>query len=203
MKAHPILRATASRVVPIHTMPQAATSAPTVVLGAIALLRQCDAFVRSLPDPAYTNESRTIRGGTIGKHVRHSLDHYAAAVAALTDPGVIDYDHRSRNVPMETSRPAALERVGVIQGLVEALDQRMLQTRVRVRFMVSGDGAEAELSSTLGRELAFASHHAVHHHAMMKAIAAEFGIETDGEFGKAPSTINFDRGPERFAGQGG
>lgn len=63
---------------------------------------------------------------------------------------------------------------------------------VRVRVMVSGDGAETELVSSLARELAFATHHAVHHQAMMRAIAGEFGVEASSDFGKAPSTINHE-----------
>jgi hypothetical protein len=50
-----------------------------------------------------------------------------------------------------------------------------------------------ELVSTLGRELAFATHHAVHHQAMMKAIAFEFGVEVEECFGKAPATVNAER----------
>jgi hypothetical protein len=59
--------------------------------------------------------------------------------------------------------------------------------------MLTSDGVDAELGSTLGRELAFATHHAVHHHAMLGAIAAELGVATPPEFGKAPSTIRHER----------
>ena len=176
---------------------------PTVVLGAVALLRQCAGFVGAISDEAYIGESATIRGGTIGKHVRHSLDHFAAAIGVLECPGVIDYDHRARNVPMETSRAAALERLAAIEESMGMLDASALEKVVRVRFMVSGDGVEAELTSTIGRELAFASHHAIHHHAMMKAMAAEFGVSTGAEFGRAPSTVQFDRGSGSCSRHGG
>ncbi len=64
---------------------------------------------------------------------------------------------------------------------------------VRVRVMVGADGSTAELRSTLARELAFAAHHAVHHHAMVRAIAAEFGREMPEDLGKAPSTLHHER----------
>jgi hypothetical protein len=48
------------------------------------------------------------------------------------------------------------------------------------------------LGSTLARELAFASHHAIHHHAMMKAIAQEHGQAAESGFGVAPSTLNHE-----------
>lgn len=58
--------------------------------------------------------------------------------------------------------------------------------------MVAESGLEVDLASTLGRELAFATHHAVHHAAMMKAIASEFGVTAETAFGKAPSTLLYE-----------
>ena len=69
---------------------------------------------------------------------------------------------------------------------------------VQACFMLSGDSEkEYALASTIGRELGFAAHHAIHHMALVKLIATEtIGLnETDlpDGFGRAPSTINFDR----------
>jgi uncharacterized damage-inducible protein DinB len=63
--------------------------------------------------------------------------------------------------------------------------------------MVAGDGSCATLSTTIGRELAFATHHGVHHQAMMRAIAGEFGVDVSPTFGKAPSTINHELSTRR------
>jgi hypothetical protein len=59
--------------------------------------------------------------------------------------------------------------------------------------MLSGEGDEAELTSTFAREVAFATHHAIHHNAMIAAIAASFGVTIPAGFGKAPSTVNHER----------
>lgn len=163
-----------------------------VAAAAIALLDQCECFVRQASGPAYSGESRTLKGGTIGKHIRHSLDHFRAALDGLQGT-VIDYDHRARNVPMETDSRAALDAIDELRERLSCLSAEAGLEPVRVRVMLAGDGTETELKSTLGRELAFATHHAVHHNAMLGAIAAEFGIQTGSEFGKAPSTINHDR----------
>ena len=69
-----------------------------------------------------------------------------------------------------------------------------------VRVMVSAEGAEASLGSTLARELAFAVHHAVHHNAMIASIAGELGIACPAGFGKAPSTANHERCQARGTG---
>lgn len=157
-----------------------------------AILAQCAAFVSCLPDTAYATDSKTLKGGTCGKHVRHVLDHFSAVFLGVDTGEPITYDRRERNVPMESSRTAALGTIADIRSRLSPKARPSFAGPVRVRVMLAGDGAEAELSSTLGRELAFATHHAVHHHAMLKAIAQEFGVETGPDFGKAPSTINFE-----------
>ncbi|KAG7340874.1 hypothetical protein IV203_024417 [Nitzschia inconspicua] len=68
---------------------------------------------------------------------------------------------------------------------------------VSVYFMLSGeDGDEFRLPSTIYRELGFAAHHAIHHMAMVKVIAQEtFQLSPERlplNFGKAPSTVNFE-----------
>lgn len=163
-----------------------------VPAAAVALLDQCAAFVRETGDAAYRGESRALAGGTIGKHVRHLLDHYRALLEPAVAGGApIDYDHRERNVPMETDRAVALAAIADVRARLMGMPATELSRRVRVRVMVAGDGTESVLDSTLGRELAFASHHAVHHHAMIKAIGAEHGVAAGASFGLAPSTINY------------
>lgn len=169
-----------------------APNATAVGNAAIALLEQCATFIQSIPEAVYTADATTIRGGTIGKHVRHSLDHFAAALSGLSGSEPIDYDHRARNVPMETERGSALAAIRTMQSQIASLNESTITSQVRIRVMLASDGSDAVLPSTLARELAFATHHAIHHNAMMKTIAAEFGLEVGDEFGKAPSTINFE-----------
>jgi hypothetical protein len=166
----------------------------SVATAAAAMLEQCAEFIRSVPASSYSVESRTIKGGTIGKHVRHTLDHFRAALDGDGESAVIDYDNRQREVPMETEAHEALIAIEVLRRRLLMLDESALCAPVRIRVMLSGDGTSAELGSTLARELAFAAHHALHHHAMLGAIAGELGISTRPEFGKAPSSISYERG---------
>jgi len=171
-------------------------SAPSqTALAAAALLEQAIQVVGFLSDSAFCTPSSRIAGGTIGKHFRHSLDHFVATLASLTDDpeSVIDYDHRCRNVPMEACRTTAAAEFRAAQSRVLSTAPGDLARPVIVRVMLTSDGQDTTLPSTFGRELAFAAHHAIHHHAMIKAIAEEFGIATPAEFGKAPSTLNFER----------
>lgn len=158
-----------------------------------AALDQCAACLAGLPDEAYTRTSRAIAGSTIGQHVRHALDHFAAALAGA-DGETIDYDHRVRDTPVERSRAAGARAAAELAARLAMLTAADEDKPVRVRVMLSDAGDEAELGSTLGRELAFAAHHAIHHHAMMGAIAGELGVALPAGFGKAPSTLHHERG---------
>ncbi len=167
--------------------------ASPVTAAAVAMMDRCEAFVLAIPAEKYAVTSKTLKGGTIGKHIRHTLDHFRAALEAVSGM-VIDYDHRERDVPMETEPREAIREIKAVRARILNLDPAALETVVRVRIMVDGDGTETELGSTLARELAFVSHHAVHHHAMLGAIATELGVVLDQDFGKAPSTVSHERG---------
>jgi uncharacterized damage-inducible protein DinB len=180
-----------------------ATSAPRrlatpadVATAARLILDQCAVFLSGVPDTVYVAEAQTVRGGSVGKHVRHVLDHFSALLAEVRAgaTAAVDYDHRARGVPSESDKRIAMGSIESITADVRALTEHDLRRTIRVRVMITGDGTEAELESTVARELAFVTHHAVHHHAMMKTIAGEFGIQAEEGFGKAPSTLNYLKG---------
>jgi DinB superfamily len=165
---------------------------PGVAAAGAALLEQCAALLREVPDEAYAADSRVLAGGTIGKHVRHCLDHYRAAIEGRSSGEPVDYDHRQRGGEVETKRDAAIEAIGDLRTRLLGVRGEHLAEPMKVRFMIAGDGAQATFDTTFGREIAFAGHHAIHHFAMVKAIAAEHGVACPSDFGKAPSTINYE-----------
>ncbi|MGQ0626681.1 MAG: hypothetical protein ACT4PL_01110 [Phycisphaerales bacterium] len=165
----------------------------TVGRAAAAVLEQCIALLGTLSESQYSRSSVVLPAGTVGKHTRHLLDHFAALL--LVPPGtIVEYDHRARNTRDETDRAAAEERC---RACLVALEGRGLADDARpvtVRVMLSSSGQEATLASTLGRELAFVAHHAQHHLAMIAAIAREMGASVAPDLGKAPSTVHHERG---------
>lgn len=169
-----------------------------VVAAADHILGQCAGLVARTNAEVFGASSRVLPGGSIGKHLRHIMDHFAAAAEAAATGLSIDYDHRERNVPMEREPRIALDAIAAVRARLAEAARKPMHTPVAVRVMLSGTGEEADLRSSAAREIFFAMHHAVHHQAMMRAIAAEFGMEVDVDFGKAPSTLNY----ERFSGQG-
>ena len=162
-----------------------------VTLAASGVLRRCSNLLCDLDDDQYTRASGVLPASTIGKHVRHILDHFAALL--LCEPGcAIDYDHRERGTPDETSRRAALARITecetALRNRVPSDDNGL----VTIRVMLTADGGQTTLGTTMARELAFAAHHAEHHLAMIAAIAREVGAAVPADLGKAPSTLNHE-----------
>lgn len=166
-------------------------SVEKVAGSADAILEQLECFTKGLDDERFTAPSETV-GGTIGMHMRHTLDHFRAA---LTTPASepIDYDHRERGGTVESCCLSALSEMSTLRSMINDLGSEKLTESVTARVMLAGDGQTADLDSSRARELFFAMHHAIHHNAIIKAIAKEHGIECDDCFGKAPSTVNFEQ----------
>jgi uncharacterized damage-inducible protein DinB len=176
---------------PAPTSTTTAHPPSATIPAARALLAQCRGFLSDLDDASYTEPCPAMFNATIGAHVRHTLDHFAAALGAQGDEA-IDYDHRERDTPVEKSVEAAVALIDDIDAKLDALTEADADRDVRIRVMLSGDGDETRLASTLARELAFAAHHGVHHHAMIASIAMSQGRDVPAGFGKAPSTIAYE-----------
>jgi hypothetical protein len=147
---------------------------------------------------------------SIGQHVRHSMDHLesaarvAAAAAAENEDDhkqEIHYDLRKRGGDDEDDLFAAEKRIQNVVNVLESLDRQAVSFNcsrpVPAYFMLSSDPTEFNLPSTIGREMGFAAHHALHHMALIKIIATHtIGLAPDelpSNFGRAPSTVVHDR----------
>ena len=131
----------------------------------------------------------------------------------------IHYDERIRGAIHERDIFEAQHRILMVDNALESclLDEEeqnhgnkdksfdvdkyyddIIGTPIQASFLLSSskDSRDMALSSTIGRELGFAAHHAIHHMAMIKIIAIEtIGLdpsELPPDFGKAPSTVKFE-----------
>lgn len=163
-----------------------------ILLAAARSLESCSDFLDGLSAAEYTQASARLFNSTIGQHVRHSVDHFAAVAGSL-DGALIDYDRRERDTPIERDAAAACRAMRTLAARLESLSVDELAAPVRVRIMVGAQGLETELGSTFGRELAFATHHATHHFAMIASLAGELNVAVPDGFGKAPSTVHHER----------
>ncbi|KAJ3087137.1 hypothetical protein HK102_011736 [Quaeritorhiza haematococci] len=215
--------------------------------------------VRDGDGSVYTRLSTVVPGSTIGKHVRHVLDHFRLLLSgcphsfatiggkeagregeAQTSCGngptiekrednqqqaewTVNYDARERNGLVESNISTALLEIGSIRELITRMTSidssesngheaelesshakptphpisspsALLLHPVHVEVMVNPEeGQCVPMHSTFGRELWFATHHAIHHAALIRAICVENRVRVPREFGLAPSTAHYNR----------
>ncbi|KAJ7666443.1 hypothetical protein B0H17DRAFT_1089812 [Mycena rosella] len=136
-----------------------------------------------------TVHSQYLPGSTIGKHLRHSRDHFELLLECIKSPPphVLSYDVRLRNTPMEQDRDAArnalLETIKHLEAIVPGADPSTPLTLQAVTPFLQ------EFDTSFGRELWFGALHCVHHWSMVRVIAGELNIKLPEDFGFAPSTL--------------
>lgn len=94
-------------------------------------------------------------GATIGKHLRHILDHYRLLLDVLEADarGVLNYDKRVRLTSIETSRAEAAEAIRSLQRRLKALDVKEEEWLGRKLTLDAVTPEGVRLESTAGREV--------------------------------------------------
>lgn len=147
-------------------------------------------LLSDLPSDLYTKVHSPCFESSLGKHMRHIVDHYLCFKRDF-HKGVIDYDQRNRDSQLETDKDYALS---VCQEVRHFLSQLVLEgdacDPLHVLMCNDIDMPAGEVTiSSLGRELQFLQGHSVHHFALMAVMLKLAGVEINQDFGVAPSTI--------------
>jgi uncharacterized damage-inducible protein DinB len=126
---------------------------------------------------------------SLGKHVRHIIDHYDALLGgkASPDDGELDYEHRQRDAALEQWPQLAGRRLGEIAKRLQ--HEGGLSPGQGVRLAYPTGGETLSLGSSMGRELAFLTSHTVHHMAIIGLLAEQLDITLPESFGVHPSTL--------------
>lgn len=171
------------------------TTCAAAVAQVDALLADTAAVVAEVHPADYARPA--LGGGTIGAHLRHSLDHVRALAAGVA-AGTVAYERgRRRGGIEEFDRDAGLEGLKAARaGLASLVDEPFTRPLVAA-LMFASDSEPEPIPTTLGRELAFVLSHTIHHNALVGYLALGFGYQPPAAFGYAPATIAF------LAGAGG
>lgn len=160
-----------------------------IVDAAVDILRQGEALLGTLTVETYTTKLPVVFNGSIGGHYRHCLDHFASLVRGL-DAGLVDYDHRERDPRLEQDPEFALGLTCQLRTTLELLEPGTLAASVSARSEVSYDHGDSPVTgSSVGRELAYAIAHAIHHYALISVMARLLNATLPPHFGIAPSTV--------------
>lgn len=157
----------------------------------LATLQQAEDFLAQLTASQYTAAAPD-GSSSIGKHMRHILDHFFAIANA---DGLIDYELRQRGTTLETDPSQALAKLAQLKSWLSHMPQQQLAQSVMVRSDIGINKQHIIcVESTLGRELMFACSHAIHHYATLKQLYQQQCQQLlSPELGLAPSTASFLR----------
>lgn len=160
-----------------------------IVNAAVAILTQGEELLRALSVESYTRRVPLAFNACIGGHYRHCLDHFTSLLRGL-GAREVDYDHRERDLRIESEPDVALALTRRLRAQLERLPIGTLEDSVRARCEVSythGDTSVTE--STFGREMVYAIAHAIHHYALIAVMARLLDAKLPEHFGVAPSTV--------------
>lgn len=152
----------------------------------LALSRQIDRLLGTLPDSAYTARLDALDGHTLGQHLRHAVE-FLECLHDGIPAAQVDYASRCRNPLYEQSPRHMAEAFRRFAENLLRTDPCM-PLRVRADF---GEACRPEYLSTAGREMMFAHDHTIHHLALIKAAlrCCYPEVQTDAALGLSPSTL--------------
>ena len=160
------------------------------------LIASCDElcdFVSHLDSDLYVLKLNA--NSSIGAHVRHVLDRIVCLIEGI-ESGIVNYDNRERNPIVETCTVFCQERILKISESLSKLKSsspEKLDTTLLVRETVCSNGKVVILESSLAREILDLLNHNIHHKAIMKILAEAKNINLNNDFGKAISTIIYEK----------
>ena len=149
-------------------------------------LRQLADVIRPLTRAEYVRREFNA-SGSIGGHVRHCLDHVCALECGIAT-GELSYDHRTRNTVIEHNPEFAVARLRRTISRIGGIADDLLDRPLMLVAQIDEDGHTVSVPTSIGRELAYAVSHTIHHSAIVAVLLEHAGHRFPGRFGMAPTT---------------
>ncbi len=147
--------------------------------------------IERLDDATYARSEPRLASSGVGSHVRHCIDFYECLFAGLVD-GRVNYDARERDVRLERSCSAVIQRLRDVKSRLRGMRGAGVPRPLVVRLDAAQTGSDEVpwTTSSLDRELQSLISHTVHHFAVVAMILRVAGHDPGREFGVAPSTLH-------------
>jgi len=144
-------------------------------------------LLQQLPCNDYRRVSTVLNGASIGQHVRHTIELFQCLLAGY-EQGIVNYDHRKRDITIESYRYLATELLAEIaRSLVQPNKNMILKSAYDEE---QGDVLTVE--TNFYREVVYNLEHTIHHMALIRiGVSDVSGIVLDDSFGVAPSTTQY------------
>jgi uncharacterized damage-inducible protein DinB len=151
------------------------------------LLVQIRDVIALLPSNVYRAGPAARVSGSVGAHVRHTLDHVGAWLAAVSGDE-LRYDARARGTIVEVDAACAVHAIERVLFQLDRLPSLDLDAPIGFSTLLHPDQPAAHVRSTLARELAFVIQHTVHHCGLMALLLEWQQRRVPHGFGMAAST---------------
>jgi hypothetical protein len=152
------------------------------------VLLQLASAIEEVPENAYKQKSTLLNGSTIGGHTRHVIEIFQCLLQGY-EAGVINYEHRKRDMLIETNKDFAIALLKEISTKIALPNKALLLQG----FYSTDDAAEtSSMQTNFFRELVYNLEHCIHHMALIRVGVQEFSAAVlPSNFGVAPSTIQY------------
>lgn len=164
----------------------------------IAVLMQIKQLVLLCDEPTY-NAVIPQTQSSIGKHIRHILDHFRA-VKFGQNKFEIDYNHRERGSAEETQSNAAIDQVDILIHWLR--NYPLNNTSIQVISEIKLDSLYSHsFSSNIERELLYLINHSIHHLAYAVLLGKLQCLDVPHNIGVAPCTASYERQSKEFTNE--
>lgn len=154
---------------------------------AIKQLLSVKSILSQIKEDDYTTSLKTLKGASIGKHIRHVVEFYECLLFNNIDNSV-NYDLRKRNLLLEENVKYTEDFVTEIIDAIEKIN-----TNSRILLVSKYQDQNISMESSFYREITYNIEHTVHHLAIISiAIPIHFAyINLSTNFGYTDSTIQY------------
>ena len=155
------------------------------------VINQLKELLCQLSPEEYTAKLAVLNYGSIGQHVRHTIEFFQCLIKGISC-GIVDYDGRERNLQIENNLLFTLNTLSEIEGKIT--NESNLHQPVNVRVTYNERDFQL-VESNFMRELVYLVEHAIHHFALIRiGIQENFShITLEPTFGVAYSTIRYQQ----------
>ncbi|MCH8257765.1 MAG: hypothetical protein IIA75_07705 [Proteobacteria bacterium] len=162
----------------------------TNIFANIELLQNLSLTIGSLTNAQYVWQYDK-SASSIGKHIRHIIDHYNCFFKHLAQ-AYIDYDDRTRENAVETKTHQACKELSNIILQLGKFNAHQAKP-IRIYITATPDTNPEPAASSLQRELLFLQSHTIHHMAVIQLLLNRIGISVDTSFALAPSPASYNQ----------
>jgi poly-beta-hydroxyalkanoate depolymerase len=147
-------------------------------------LSELSHVIGQLRDTEFSSPLNVLSNSSIGQHTRHSIEMFQCLLKGY-ERGEFSYDHRERNLQLETDIAFAQQHLKLICSEINLPNKSLISTYNLGESII-------QVETNFFRELVFNLEHCIHHNALIRIGVNDItDIVVSEHFGVAPSTLEY------------